>query len=299
MAAPKFAPTPPIDDARGYESPPVVPDGWLPDRPAEIIGFQPEGPRLGFQGPDQGYAIKLAKTFSTQVHLLAGERFDDVVGGVLGIALRRASEFSRAPVIHDLTIAFTMWGFLDPAPPGDLVASAPAVRRPGQPGPPLRGRPGARRRGAGDDAADDAGAGDRGLSATVARTDRGTVMQDINLSDEQREFRAVMRRFAENEIAPHAAEIDRTGEYGWASWEALKSMELTALSYPEAYGGSGASLVDQAIAAEELARVCASTSLAFLVNKLAMLPVINFGSEWMKSTYLPKICAARRRARYG
>jgi alkylation response protein AidB-like acyl-CoA dehydrogenase len=124
-------------------------------------------------------------------------------------------------------------------------------------------------------------------------------MQEINLSDEQREFRDVMRRFAEREIAPNAAEIDRSGEYGWASWEALKSMELTALSYPEEYGGSGASLVDQAIAAEELARVCASTSLAFLVNKLAMLPVINFGSEWMKSTYLPKICAGTSQGAYG
>jgi alkylation response protein AidB-like acyl-CoA dehydrogenase len=124
-------------------------------------------------------------------------------------------------------------------------------------------------------------------------------MQDINLSDEQREFRAVVRRFAEDKIAPHAAEIDRTGEYGWTSWEALKSMELTALSYPEEYGGSGASLVDQAIAAEELARVCASTSLAFLVNKLAMLPVINFGSEWMKSTYLPKVCAGTSQGAYG
>jgi hypothetical protein len=121
MAAPKFAPTPPIEDARGYESPPVVPDPWVPDRPAEIIGFQPEGPRLGYQGPDQGYALKLAKTFADKVHLQPGERFEDAVGGLLGIALRRASEFSRAPVIHDLTIAFTTWGFLDPSPPAELV----------------------------------------------------------------------------------------------------------------------------------------------------------------------------------
>ena len=125
MAAPKFAPTPPIDEARGYEPPPVVPDGWVPGRPAEIIGFQPDGPRLGYQGPDQGYAIKLAKTFADNVHLLPGERFDDAIGGVLGIALRRASEFSRAPVIHDLTIAFTIWGFLDATPPADLVSVRP------------------------------------------------------------------------------------------------------------------------------------------------------------------------------
>lgn len=122
MAVPRFAPTPPIDDARGYESPPVVPDAWLPDRPAEIIGFQPEGPRLGYQGPDQGYAIKLARTFADRVHLQPGERFDDAAGGSLGIALRRASEFSRAPVIHDLTIAFTIWGWLDASPPAELAA---------------------------------------------------------------------------------------------------------------------------------------------------------------------------------
>lgn len=121
MAVPRFAPTPPIDDARGYESPPVVPESWVPDRPAEIIGFQPEGPRLGHQGPDQGYAIKLAKTFTDRVQLQPGERIDDAIGGTLGIALRRASEFSRAPVIHDLTIAFTIWGWLDPAAPAELL----------------------------------------------------------------------------------------------------------------------------------------------------------------------------------
>jgi alkylation response protein AidB-like acyl-CoA dehydrogenase len=123
-------------------------------------------------------------------------------------------------------------------------------------------------------------------------------MQPINLSDEQREFRAVLRRFAEEQIAPHAAEADRTGQYNWTAWEALTSMELTGLSYPAEYGGAGASQVDQAIAAEELARVDACTSLAFLVNKLGMLPVLNFGSDWMRETYLPGICAGTSQASY-
>jgi hypothetical protein len=127
MAAPKFAPVPPIDDARGYESPPVVPDAWMPDRPAEIVGFQPAGPRLGHQGPDQGFAIKIAKSFAEKVHLQPAERFDDVVAGSLGIALRRASMFSRAPVVHDLTIAFTIWGLLDPSPPTELLAARRAA----------------------------------------------------------------------------------------------------------------------------------------------------------------------------
>jgi hypothetical protein len=121
MAAPKFAPTQPIDDARAYRSPDHVPGGWTPDRPAEIRGFQPEGHRLGYQGPDQGFGIKIANTFRPRLHLRSGEHDDDVVRGCLGIGLRRASLYSRAPVVHDFTVAFTAWGFLDPTAPADLV----------------------------------------------------------------------------------------------------------------------------------------------------------------------------------
>lgn len=123
--------------------------------------------------------------------------------------------------------------------------------------------------------------------------------QPMTLTDEQQELRAVVRRFAEDKIAPNAAELDRTGEYNWDNWEALKSLELTGLSYPVQYGGAGASLVEQAIVAEELSRVCASTSLSFLISKLGMLPVLNFGSEHLKSTYLPRICDGSSQASYG
>lgn len=122
MAVPKFAPVPPIDDARSYESPRVVPPMWKPDRPAEIDGFQPSGPRLGFQGPDQGFALKIANALRPKLHVGEGLSADDAIKGCLGIALRRASLFSRAPVVHDLTIAFTAWGFLDANPPAELVA---------------------------------------------------------------------------------------------------------------------------------------------------------------------------------
>jgi hypothetical protein len=55
------------------------------------------------------------------LQLIGGVSSDDAVRGCLNIALRRASLFSRAPVIHDLTIAFTMWGFFDAHSPDDLV----------------------------------------------------------------------------------------------------------------------------------------------------------------------------------
>jgi hypothetical protein len=121
MAAPKFVPTLPTDTPRTYGSPDHVPDTWIPDRPGELVGPQPHGPQLGTQGPDQGYALKLANRFRPSLCLQPGERADDAVHGCLGIALRRASLFGRAPVIHDLTLAFTIWGFLDEQPPADLV----------------------------------------------------------------------------------------------------------------------------------------------------------------------------------
>ena len=122
--------------------------------------------------------------------------------------------------------------------------------------------------------------------------------QPITLTDEQREFRDVVRGFAAAEIAPLAADTDRAGEYCWPAWEALRSMELTGLSYPEEFGGAGATVVDQAIVTEELAAACASTSLMFLISKLGMLPVLNFGSQAIKEKYVTAIVAGDRQASY-
>ena len=126
MAAPKFEPVTPLDRARGYESPDHVPDPWRADRPAEVRGRQPVGARLGYQGPDQGYALTLAELVRPEVRVEAGESVDDAVAGCTAIAMRRASLYGRAPVMPDLRIAFTIWGFLDAGPPEGLVS----VRRP-------------------------------------------------------------------------------------------------------------------------------------------------------------------------
>jgi hypothetical protein len=122
VAAPKFAPVPAIGDIRSYRSPAYVPDPWKAQRPGELGGRQPTGAGLGFQGPDQGYALRLASRLRPQLVLSDAERADDAVAGCTAIGLRRASLFGRAPVIHDLRIAFTIWGFLDPAPAAELVA---------------------------------------------------------------------------------------------------------------------------------------------------------------------------------
>lgn len=121
MAAPKFAPIPPTVHARSYASPDHVPPVWEPDRPGEIAGYQPLGPRLGDPGPDQGYALRLARQLRPKLQVQPGENTDDVIRGCVGVAMRRASMFSRAPMVHDLTIAFTIWGFFDDDPPAELL----------------------------------------------------------------------------------------------------------------------------------------------------------------------------------
>ena len=91
MAAPRFSPVPPTERPRHYESPDHVPESWTPDRPGEIDGFQPAGPALGAQGPDQGFALRIAAQLRPQLHVQAGEHVDDAIQGCLGVALRRAS----------------------------------------------------------------------------------------------------------------------------------------------------------------------------------------------------------------
>ena len=93
----------------------------MPDRPGELHGAQPRGPLLGVQGPDQGFGLKIARQLSPKLHLQPGERAEDAVQGCLAIALRRASILGRAPLVHDLNVAYTIWGFYDEQPPAELI----------------------------------------------------------------------------------------------------------------------------------------------------------------------------------
>jgi alkylation response protein AidB-like acyl-CoA dehydrogenase len=118
------------------------------------------------------------------------------------------------------------------------------------------------------------------------------------LTDVQRDFRESLRTFAEEKVAPNAAEADRNAEFPWKSFEACKEMELPALGIPAAYGGAGADMVTVAIMTEELARVCASTALAILISKLGMTPVLNWGSEELKQAYVPRVASGEIQASY-
>ena len=121
MTQPEYVPIVPGDRVRGAERLPV-PDQWMPDRPAETArALMPTGPRLGTTGPDQGFALRLARRFDDRLQLTDREHKEDVVAGAVPIAMKRAAALGRGPAIYDLEHAFTLWGFLGDAPP-ELVA---------------------------------------------------------------------------------------------------------------------------------------------------------------------------------
>lgn len=121
MTQPSFVPVVEVDQVRrAYQL--QVPSIWTTSRPSEIRGTrQPAGAYLGTPGPDQGFALKLARRFEDRLVLAEGEHTEDAIWGCTAVAMRRAALFGRAPVIFDLTMAFTLWGFLEGAPV-DLVA---------------------------------------------------------------------------------------------------------------------------------------------------------------------------------
>ncbi|MFG1809213.1 acyl-CoA dehydrogenase family protein [Streptomyces sp. NPDC049040] len=105
-------------------------------------------------------------------------------------------------------------------------------------------------------------------------------------SEEHEMLRDAVRSLAEAKIAPFAAEVDEQGRFPQEARDALEANDLHAVHVPEAYDGAGADALSTVIVIEEVARVCASSSLIPAVNKLGSLPVQLSGSEELKTRYL-------------
>ncbi len=118
---------------------------------------------------------------------------------------------------------------------------------------------------------------------------------DFELSDEQRELRHTVRRLAEREFRPRAAHWDAVEAFPWDNVPVLREAGLLGLALPEAYGGSGGTVLDLALVMEELARCCVAT--AFIVgqqNGFGAKAIAAFGTEEQRRRYLPGIIRGER-----
>jgi len=110
------------------------------------------------------------------------------------------------------------------------------------------------------------------------------------LPEELEEFRAIVRRIAEEKVAPRAAEIDETDEWPEDLYRVLVENDLMGVGYPEEDGGSGGGALAFGVLVEELARVSAGVSLTPIVSKLGVIPLTLAGTEEQRGAMIGGIC---------
>ncbi len=115
---------------------------------------------------------------------------------------------------------------------------------------------------------------------------------DFDLTKEQEMIRKEVRRFAENEISPLAAELDETETFSRELTQAMGEIGLFGMFVPDSYGGQGLDYLSYIIAVEEIARVDGSHAATIAAgNSLGIGPIYYFGTESQKKKYLPKLCS--------
>ncbi len=115
----------------------------------------------------------------------------------------------------------------------------------------------------------------------------------FDLPREYKELRKSVRALAEKEIALFAQEVDADHRYPQEAADALQKAGLSAAHVPTQYGGDGADALATVLIIEEVARVCAASSLIPAVNKLGSLPLILSGTEAQKQRWLPQLVAGK------
>ncbi|NDZ93579.1 acyl-CoA dehydrogenase [Streptomyces sp. SID6673] len=120
----------------------------------------------------------------------------------------------------------------------------------------------------------------------------------FELPEEHVALREAIRALSEKEIEPHAADVDENSRFPQEALDALVASGFNAIHVPEEYDGQGADSVAACIVIEEVARVCASSSLIPAVNKLGTMGLILNGSDELKKQVLPSIASGEAMASY-
>ena len=115
----------------------------------------------------------------------------------------------------------------------------------------------------------------------------------FDLPEEYEALRASVRSLAENKIAPFAHDVDANARFPQEAFDALQSASLAAAHVPTEFGGEGADALGVVIIIEEVARVCASSSLIPAVNKLGSVPLMLGGTQEQKKRWLTPLAQGK------
>jgi len=119
------------------------------------------------------------------------------------------------------------------------------------------------------------------------------------LTEEQRMLQDMVRRLAREQIAPGAAERDRKGEFPWDMVEVFRENGLFGCDFKEEYGGSQMGVLAYCLAVEEVAKVCASSSVVLLVHELGSMPMLLAASDQQKKKWLPGLASGEHLIAFG
>jgi butyryl-CoA dehydrogenase len=122
---------------------------------------------------------------------------------------------------------------------------------------------------------------------------------DYFLNEDQTMIRDLARQIAEEKIVPVREELDEKEEFPWEIMNVLAQADLFGLFISEEYGGLGKGCFELSLAVEELSRACLGVATTYAANALGTYPMILFGSEEQKKTYLPDIAAGKRLVAFG
>ena len=118
------------------------------------------------------------------------------------------------------------------------------------------------------------------------------------LTEEQLAYRDLAREFAQEKIAPVAAEYDQKGEFPWPVVKEMARMDFFRLWIPEEYEGLGGGVMELTLVTEEFSKACGGIALALDGSALGSFPIIISGSEEQKQKYLPRIASGEALAAF-
>ncbi len=117
---------------------------------------------------------------------------------------------------------------------------------------------------------------------------------DFGLDEDVAALRDLVHRFAQEKIAPLAAEIDRSNEFPAHLWEEMGALGLLGMTADAAFGGSGMGYLAHVVAMEEISRASASVALSYGAHSNLCVNQINrWGTPAQKEKYLPTLCAGK------
>lgn len=122
---------------------------------------------------------------------------------------------------------------------------------------------------------------------------------DYFLTEEQKMVQELAGQIAREKIRPVRAQLDETEEFPWEIMKILAQADLFGLYIPEEYGGMGGGILENCLAVEKLGEACIGIATTFAASGLGAYPILLYGSDDLKSQYLPHIASGKKLAAFG